>query len=153
METGETLAESPQIGILFQDPTSTPTPTPKATLTATGTDTPEVIGCIPPEDWVEYFVQSGDTLFNLAVATGSTVEKIRQANCLENNVLSVNGGLWLPQLPPTPTPTPTPTYTSTPTSTPPLFSQPRVTPTPNATDPPKATVPPPPTKDPNESTP
>ncbi len=141
-ETGNVLASSLQIGILFRDPTATPSPTLTATPTGTATGTAEIVGCIPPDGWVEYFVQTGDTLFNLALATGSTVEEIRQANCLEDNVLSVNSGLWLAQFPPTPTPTPTNTPVPTNTQSP-SRPQPRQTNTPGPE--PTSTIPPPPT--------
>ena len=140
-DSGELFEESAQFPLVFENPTQTPTPIPSATPTASATSTPEIVECIPPDGWVEYFVQEGDTLFTLAVATFSTVEEIKQANCMEDNVLSVNGSLWLAQTPPTPTPTPTntpiPTNTRRPVSPPPRATTPPT--------PPTATIPPPPT--------
>jgi hypothetical protein len=146
-ETQTVLAQSPQIGILFQDPTGVPTPTVTVRPSRTPTGTAVTTECIPPEGWVEYTVQPGDTLFNIALETGSTVEEIRQANCMQNSVLSV-GALWVAQLPPTATPTdtPTPTIIETPTATgSPFRPQPQRTNTPTPTIEPTATIPPPPT--------
>lgn len=148
--TQEVLAQSPQIGILFQDPTSVPTPTATIRPSRTPTGTAVTTECIPPEGWVEYTVQPGDTLFNIALATGSTVEEVRQANCMESNVLSV-GALWVAQLPPTATPTPTDTPPPTVTE-PPFRPQPQRTNTPAPpTSEPTATIPPPPSSTPEPS--
>ncbi len=139
-DTGDILKESAQFPLVFENPTATPSPTATPTFTPSPEATAEIAECIPPEGWVEYIIQEGDTLFTLGEATSSTVEAIKQANCLESNVLSVNGRLWLAQLPPTPTPTPT--ITPTPSNTPRPASQP---PRPTGTSlPPTATIPPPP---------
>jgi hypothetical protein len=146
-ETETVLAQSPQIGILFQDPTRTPTTTPTTRPSITPTSATLITDCLPPDGWVEYIVQPGETLFNIALATGSTVEEIRQANCMEGNVLSV-GALWVAQLPPTQTPLPpTPTDTPSPTATqPPFRPQPQRTNTPMPD--PTATIPPVPSTSP-----
>lgn len=92
------------------------------TLTTTATPV-----CERPENWVVYTVKPGEVLFNLALETGSTVEEVKQINCLTSNILSIGQKLWLPFLPPSPTPTvtntplptPRPRRTSVPTKTPP----------------------------------
>ncbi|MCB9423323.1 MAG: protein kinase [Ardenticatenaceae bacterium] len=93
---------------------------------------PEIV-CEKPETWVVYTVQEGEVLFNLALETGSTVDAVKQVNCLTSNILSIGQVLWLPMLPPTATPTSTSTSTplptahsprSTPTKTPPPPPQP-----------------------------
>ncbi len=136
-ESGEIYVESAPLAVTFANPTQTPTKTATATPSATPINTVEIVACVPPEGWLEYFVQRGDTLFTLALATNSTVEEIKQANCLPDNILSVNRGLWLAVTPPTPTPTAT--FTPIPTNT--RSSEPQQTPTMI----PSATIPPPPT--------
>jgi LysM repeat protein len=78
---------------------------------------------VPPSGWVAYTVKPGDTLFSLARFTGTTVDMIRQVNCLPNSSIEVGEWLWLPSIPITDTPTathtpmPTPALTWTPTPT------------------------------------
>lgn len=98
-------------------PTASQTPTPSITASpmvqATATT---IVACTRPTNWVTYTTQTGDTLFGLATATGTTVNAILQANCLENTILSIGQHLWLPYLPATPTTaetTPLPTTAST----------------------------------------
>ncbi|MBE2220188.1 MAG: LysM peptidoglycan-binding domain-containing protein [Anaerolineae bacterium] len=73
--------------------------------------------CGPPAWWVRYVVQSGDTLSNLAVRTGTTVFAIMQANCMDSTYLTAGRSIYLPRYPYTP-PTATriifPTWTATP---------------------------------------
>ena len=108
-------------------PTDTPTPTsspiPTYTLTSTNTVTqtptymisptdtltasPSPFPCIPRYSWPIYRVQSGDTLFSLARATGSTVDELKLANCLPDDQIDVGQLLYVPRLPiNTLTPTP-----------------------------------------------
>jgi nucleoid-associated protein YgaU len=56
--------------------------------------------CAIPGTWVQYTVQDGDTLGDLAQATGVTVQEIVNANCLTNPD-SVNSGqvIYLPSSP------------------------------------------------------
>lgn len=120
--------------------------------------------CGPPPSWLIYYVKPGDTLFRLALTYGTTIDAIRQANCLTSYNLYYGQALYLPPVPvvwptwtpvpptetPTPTPTPTlePTFTPTPTPTPEITGTitpsptPTLTPTPEitATEPPTATV-------------
>jgi serine/threonine protein kinase len=107
------------------------TPVKSPTLTPTSTATP---ACEQPEDWVTYEVKKGDVLFNLALSTGTTVDYLKQINCLSGNVLSIGQEIWLPIFPPTATPT----ITNTPPPTP-RAQQPRPSTTPSRTPPPLPT--------------
>lgn len=98
-------------------PTFTPTSTPTATATRTPrptetnsiiatntpTDTPVATAtpaCGAPASWPTYVVQSGDTLFSLARAVGSTVDDLLFANCLDDADRIVAGTeLFVPRLP------------------------------------------------------
>lgn len=93
--------------------TSSATPTPTATNTSTATATATLSvsptttntavpsGCPPPPGWVSYEVQQGDTFFSLASSTGTTVEAVLEANCIDGSVLSIGQRIWLPTLPAT----------------------------------------------------
>ncbi len=91
--------------------------------------------CRPPADWQNYVVQRGDTLYALARRYNTTVYAIVQANCLTSYDIYVGQNLYLPPLPPTPTPT----VTYTPTSTPTVTWTPTVTATPIDTETPTIT--------------
>lgn len=96
---------------------STNTPAPTATNTQTAvpsTTVPPVVDCVPtqPNGWTVYSVQADDFLFNLALETGTTVERIQEVNCLTGVNLFVGQVLYLPALPATNTPTPEPTTVS-----------------------------------------
>ena len=109
--------------------------------------------CGPPPGWVQYIVQPGDTLNSLAARTNTTVYAIAQASCLTRNVIHVGQVVWLPYLPPPPTPTlpPTATYTPHPTPTSTLAPTPSNTPVATFTatsQPPTATYTPLPTHTP-----
>lgn len=82
-----TLTLTPEITVT--DPTLTPNP---------------VCTPAPPSGWVVYIVKEGDYLFNLALDTGSTVERLQEVNCLSVAGLGVGQRLWLPAIPPTQTP-------------------------------------------------
>ncbi len=126
--------------------------------------TPTRVPCGPPPGWVRYIVQPGDTLWNLSVRLGVSVEAIRWANCMTDYTLRVGQPLYLPAYPPplsptptrfptatrTPTPTPTGTQTPTPTVTPTPTGT--VTGTPTPTESPTPTETPPPTESPTPPT-
>ncbi|MFN8560738.1 MAG: LysM peptidoglycan-binding domain-containing protein [Anaerolineae bacterium] len=80
-------------------PTATFTPTYTPSLTPSATETPFILptamllptglplptavrDCPLPEGWVGYIVQASDSLYAIARAVGSTVEALREANCL-----------------------------------------------------------------------
>lgn len=53
--------------------------------------------CIAPFGWVEYVVRRGDSLYSIARATGTTIEALQQANCLENiDRITVGERLYVP---------------------------------------------------------
>ncbi|MCL4264004.1 MAG: LysM peptidoglycan-binding domain-containing protein [Anaerolineae bacterium] len=65
--------------------------------------------CGPPTFWTQYVVQSGDTMFSLALRYGTTVYAIINANCLSSSDLRAGQVIFLPPLRITATPTPPPT--------------------------------------------
>jgi len=102
--------------------------------------TPTPVPCGAPPGWVLYRVQVGDTLWNLAARLGTTIEAIRQANCLVDFTLRVGQPLYLPAYPPPLTPTPTGTATSSPTPSPTVTATPTSVSTETPTLTPTATV-------------
>ena len=75
-------------------------------------------------------MQAGDSLFNLALAGGVSIDFVLEVNCLpEDAVLSVGQQVFIPVPPATETPTPSPVQPTSPPS--------------NNPDPPRATSPPP----------
>ena len=111
-------------------------PTPTLTATVLVTPGPTSVFCGPPVGWVVYIVQPGDTLTSLARATGTSVNAIKQANCLDSDTIKIGQRLYLPRYPiPTPTrvpsatPTPTPSPTGTSTTTPIATDTPTPSPT------------------------
>lgn len=76
--------------------TRTPSPTPTPTATLTPTDEP----CQQPEGWVVYRVQSGNTLFSIARASGSSTAELRAVNCIADaNVLFEGQEIFVPRNP------------------------------------------------------
>lgn len=59
---------------------------------------PQVVGCTvnQPEGWVPYEVKAGDNLTFLAMRGGTTVDKIMQANCLEDEIILIGAKLYVP---------------------------------------------------------
>lgn len=83
-------------------PVFTPQPTafvtPFPTLTPLPTSAPT---CVPRTDWPTVVVQAGDTLFGLALWTGTTVDQLALANCLSNpNAIAAGQVLRVPRVPP-----------------------------------------------------
>lgn len=137
--TATTLSNSePKSTSISDDPTPTtvltatalPSPTEPESSTATDapnndepfatsipvTDTP--IACNLQDDWDEYTVQRGDNLVNIANRTGSTIDELTSANCLENpNRLRAGQALYVPNSPEQ-SPTPALTVTSEPIAVP-----------------------------------
>jgi LysM repeat protein len=143
---------------------------------------PVRVQCGPPQSWVRYTVQRGDTLFSLARSRGTTVYQVLNANCRTSSYIQAGQQLYLPPLPatatplpteppppppppPTQTPLPPPTATAIPTPVPPTATATAVpaTPTPTSTPepvpptdtplPPTATATPEPTEEPPTATP
>ena len=81
------------------------------------------VPCGPPPGWVPYRVRPGDTLYSLALATGSTVRQLQIANCLgSSSNIQAGQVIYLPRALPSATFTSTPTRTITPTKPGPLSS-------------------------------
>jgi hypothetical protein len=62
-------------------PTLTPSVTPFA---GEQTATPSASGCLVPDDWIEYIIQSGNTMYGLSRRFGLTVGELAGANCIED---------------------------------------------------------------------
>jgi LysM repeat protein len=102
---------------------STQTPTQTSTITPTSTDTawptftsspsPAPPLCLPQHAWPVYIVQGGDTLYSLAIATGSSVDELMRANCLPDSRIYRGQLLYVPRMP---------IVTLTPSNTPPTPS-------------------------------
>ncbi|MGC9469842.1 MAG: LysM peptidoglycan-binding domain-containing protein [Anaerolineae bacterium] len=92
---------------LTPTPTNTPTITPTPTMTPTPTTTPTPTLTPTPIPPTEYVVQSGDTLLDIAMEYGLTVDEIIAFNELDSDIIVEGQILRLPA--PTPTPGPTPT--------------------------------------------
>jgi len=78
-------------------------PLPGAALVAasqTVTASPSATPCTVPSGWVIYSIQPGDTLGWLAEQTKSTVGKLKQANCLESDLIIAYESIYLPRRPP-----------------------------------------------------
>lgn len=80
--------------------TETAVPTPETTPNATAT--PEAEACVisPPSSWVQYTVQPGDNISNMAFDRGESTEFVLRVNCFSPGVvLSVGQKIWLPPAP------------------------------------------------------
>ncbi|HLO13247.1 MAG TPA: LysM peptidoglycan-binding domain-containing protein [Anaerolineales bacterium] len=111
---------SGEIVMLTQTPDILPTDTFTPTQTSTATNPPIWMVCVKKFYWPTYRVQSGDTLFSLATTTGTSVNDLLSANCLNNDQIQVGQLLHLPRLlisPTAVTSTNTATMTNTPTDT------------------------------------
>lgn len=97
------------------DPDATKTAESTATKTPASTSTP-VPGCTTPEGWVKYKVQSGDTLYSIALLYQSSVPVIQSGNCMGSATTIITGDILYVPNNPTLTPTPKPTNTPKPTS-------------------------------------
>ncbi|HEX7974896.1 MAG TPA: LysM peptidoglycan-binding domain-containing protein, partial [Anaerolineales bacterium] len=127
---GYTLTETslptgqPATAVTLLSVTSSPTPevlasnTPSPTPEVLASATPSPIPCTPIRGWPAYRIQPGDTLYGLAIRTGSSVSRLMAANCLTSTLIYAGQILYVPHLPPTDTATftTTPTQTITPTS-------------------------------------
>lgn len=74
--------------------TFTPYPSLTPSITPFGgerTSTPAPIGCVVPEGWRQYVIQRGDTLFALALRWGITLDRLAEANCIENRANITSG--------------------------------------------------------------
>ncbi|PWH19048.1 MAG: hypothetical protein DDG59_04300 [Anaerolineae bacterium] len=84
-------------------PPATITPTATATEKPRKPKATEPSGgaqCGPPPNWVIYIVQKGDTLYKIAVQSGTSVAALQWANCLgTSSTLRVGQRLYVPRLP------------------------------------------------------
>lgn len=97
-EDGEATATATTTGT-EEGEDGTAVPTPASTPEPTATETACVI--TPPSGWVQYTIQQGDSLSNLAVDRGESVEFVLEVNCLGSGaVLSVGQTIWLPDVSP-----------------------------------------------------
>jgi len=92
-------------------PSPTPIPTGESGILPTATVPLELVNitlvptltpatCGQPTSWVEYEVQSGDTLFAIAVASESTLNELRDVNCLADvNRITAGDIIFVPQEP------------------------------------------------------
>lgn len=96
------------------------------------TNTP--IDCNVQDDWDVYTVQRGDNLANIATRTGSTIDELTQANCIDNpNRIRVGQELYVPNAPVTPDIDATSTSTRIPSTIVPTVSIATVTSAPTIT--------------------
>ncbi len=115
----EPSATAPPAATATLPPDVTPSPSPVPTTPA-----PTATCAPPPEGWVPYSVQRGDTLFALAESRNTDVDEVMAANCLRSTDIFVGQELLLPPLPgetataepATPSSTAAPTNTSEPPS-------------------------------------
>jgi LysM repeat protein len=105
-----------------ETPTVTPdafagSPTvPESTSSATVTESPV---CTIPTGWIKYTIQSGDTLFSIAVRYQTNFRTLQAGNCMGSSTKIIAGStLWVPNNPTiTPTKTATASFTPLPTNT------------------------------------
>lgn len=130
VEAEATGTPSPAATEEGETPTPTPTRSPRATLTPTASPTPTESPT--PTGPFEYTVQEGDTLSTLAERFALTVDEIKAANDLPDDIVRVGQTLIIPVPTPTETASETPTEaaTGTPTETPAAIETATGTPTP-----------------------
>jgi hypothetical protein len=100
MTTVPTLPPSPT---LEATPSRTTTATPTPIRNSNGGQQPSQPACVisPPDGWVAYQLQAGDTLSGLMAGTGASMEDIRRVNCIGNSHQYTQGQvIYLPHLPP-----------------------------------------------------
>lgn len=137
--TETTVQPTPSENAPVQTSTAESTPTEAPTIEPTN------ISCVPspPFGWVQYTIQANDSLSSLSQATGTTIARIQEVNCLDTILLSVGQQIWLPSSP-NPVDTPAPIEPTSPAATAvPPGNTPQ--PPPPTSGPPTPTVPPQPT--------
>ncbi len=92
--------------------TATATMTDTSTPSPTQTPSSTPVSCVKKANWPYIYVQANDTLYSLAVVTGSTINELMLANCLTDTRIYIKQQLYVPRLP---VPSNTPTTTSVPT--------------------------------------
>jgi hypothetical protein len=61
-----------------------PTPPPSPTVPPLNQASRTPSSCQLPQGWTSYTVQAGNTLFAISLATNSSIDELRAANCIEN---------------------------------------------------------------------
>lgn len=115
-----------RIGDTLLIPLPTPTPAPTTNSPPSGATPTPISFQSPPTSAspavtpgvIHYTVKRGDTLSSIASTFGSTIDGIRAANQIDNDMLSIGQDLIVPvgSWTPTPTTAPTSNATATPTS-------------------------------------
>jgi LysM repeat protein len=77
----------------------TDTPVSTSTLLASLTPPPPPVSCLPPAGWVAIQIQGYDTLASLAQSYQTTIEAIKQGNCLFSDQLVSGSFLYVPPRP------------------------------------------------------
>src|SRR5258708_39928310 len=76
-------------------------PTPTDTASETDTPVPTASACVVRSDWPSMVIADGDTLSGIASRTGSTIDALVIANCMDNAASIIAGQtLHVPTLPP-----------------------------------------------------
>ena len=77
-------------------PTDTAMPATVTAIPASATS-PASNGCNTPDDWIRYTVESGDTLFQIAQLSLSSVQELVEGNCLESaDTITVGQLIYVP---------------------------------------------------------
>lgn len=79
-----------------------PTPTPPPSPTPRALDEPTRVPatCERPQGWTTYEVQSGNTLFAIALATRSTLDELRYRNCIDDvDTIEAGQVIFVPRAP------------------------------------------------------
>ena len=92
------------------------TPTPRSVIPTviilpsnTATAPKEETACPPPDAWLPYVVQEGESLAAIGMRYGLTSEQMITANCLESDTVEAGDRLVVPPTDPIFSPTPRPT--------------------------------------------
>lgn len=81
-------------------PTAIPSITPLPGVGAPSGGGVPLPNCPQPSGWITYVVQTGDSLGALAANTGTTINALAQANCLDNPDSLFSGQtIYLPRVP------------------------------------------------------
>jgi len=75
-----------------------PTPSPTLTKTLTSTPPPAPTNCPPPQGWLVYFVQPGETLDSIATRYQINTSILQGANCLVTKELLPSVVIYVPPM-------------------------------------------------------
>jgi LysM repeat protein len=93
---------TPTVFTATTSPSLTPTllPSPSETVQTAPTETetsPLLSQCNPPDGWIIYFIQFGETLESVAEKFGTTAGALKSANCLSSDQLLPGYIIFVPQ--------------------------------------------------------